>query len=58
MKTKTAPITFNGSKIITCTSTGKKDSWGKEIWEDADGNKYELKFARLSKKYAFIPNGY
>lgn len=58
MKTKTARIGFgdNGKKI-TCTSTGEKDAWGKVYWEDADGNLYELKYARLARCYAFVPTG-
>ncbi len=56
--TKTARIGFgdNGKKI-TCTSTGEKDAWGKVYWKDAEGNLYELSYARRAKVYAFIPTG-
>lgn len=53
MKTKTAWLTFAGKEKITCTSTGEKDPWGKEIWRDSEGKAYELKYARLSRTYAF-----
>ena len=56
--TKTTRIGFgNNGKKITCTSTGEKDAWGKTYWTDAEGNEYELSYARLAKTYAFIPTG-
>lgn len=55
MKTKRAYLTFGRKEMITCTTTGEKDIWGKEIWVDAEGNKYELSYARHAKTYAFIP---
>lgn len=54
MKTKTAWITFAKNGKVTCTTTGEKDPWGKEIWRDADGKAYELKYARLARVWAFI----
>lgn len=53
MKTKTAMLTFANKGKVTCTSTGEKDLWGKEIWRDAEGKAYELKYARLSRTWAF-----
>lgn len=55
MRTKTAMITFANKGRVKCTTSGEKDPWGKEIWRDAEGNAYELCYARLSKQYAFIP---
>ncbi|MBP5781936.1 MAG: hypothetical protein J6W04_00170 [Bacteroidales bacterium] len=54
MKTKTAYNTFSQKGLITCTSTGEKDPWGKEIWRDENGNAYELKYARRAGVWAFI----
>ena len=54
MKTKTAWITFSRKDgKITCTTTGEKDPWGKEIWRSDDGRAWELCYARLSRVYAF-----
>jgi len=55
MKTKTAMLTFANKGKVTCTTSGEKDPWGKEIWRDSEGKAYELKYARLSRTYAFIP---
>ena len=55
MKTKTAMITFVNKERVTCTTSGEKDPWGKEIWMDSDGNTYELCYARRAKTWAFLP---
>ena len=54
MKTKTAMLTFGNKGKVTCISTGEKDPWGKEIWRDADGKAYELKYAKKAKVWAFL----
>lgn len=57
MKTKRA--TLNDMKtVITCTTDGEKDDWGKAIWFDADGKAYELMYARLARKYFFNRRSY
>ena len=53
MKTKTAWNTFGKHGKITCTTTGEKDPWGKEIWRDSEGNAYELQYARMAGVWAF-----
>ena len=53
MKTKTAWLTFACKEKVTCHTTGEKDPWGKEIWRDDEGYAYELKYARLSRTWAF-----
>lgn len=55
MKTKKAYLTFARKGMVTCTTSGEKDAWGKEIWKDADGNEYELCYAKRAKVYAFLP---
>ena len=55
IKTKKAPILWNDSNKVTCTYSGEKDAYGKAIWRDADGNEYELIYAKLAKKYSFNP---
>ena len=54
-KTKTAPVLWNKANTITCTSDGTKDPWGKVTWYDADGNAYELIYARRARAYSFNP---
>lgn len=58
IKTKTAWLTFAKKEKITCTYDGEKDPWGKAIWRDAEGNSYELCFARLAKVYAFTKTNF
>ena len=55
-KTMTAPVKWDKENKITCYFFGEKDVYGKACWYDEDGNEYELIYARLSKKYSFIPN--
>lgn len=53
MKTMTAPVTFSGTKVITCTSF-THEKYG-VLWKDKFGNIYTLSYARRAKKYAFLP---
>ena len=46
----------NASKVVV-ESTGLKDSWGKAVWADENGNAYEVKCAKIVKVYAAIPRG-
>ena len=55
MRTKTAWLTFGRHGKVTCTSSGEKDPWGEMIWRDKDGHAYELKYARRSGVWAFLP---
>lgn len=47
----------NKASKVVVESTGLKDSWGKAVWADANGNAYEVSYARLTKVYAAIPRG-
>ena len=53
MKTKKAWLTWECKEKITCTSDGEKDAFGYAIWRDKDGKAYCLRYARITKDYAF-----
>ena len=55
VRTKKAPIKWDDSNKVTCKYYGDKDAFDKAIWYDADGNAYELIYARRSKQYSFNP---
>ena len=55
IKTKVAPVLWNNSNKKKVYYFGEKDVDGKAIWYDEDGNKYEMIYARLAKKYSLNP---
>lgn len=55
IKTKRAPVLWDNNNKKTVYYFGDKDTDGKAIWYDEDGNKYEMIYSRLAKKYSLNP---
>jgi len=58
IKTKVVPVKWDENNKKKVYSFGDKDSFGKALWYDDEGNAYELIYARKANAYSLNPYPY
>ena len=55
IKTKKCSVSWDSKNKKTVFDYSDKDPFNKTIWYDADGNAYEMIYARFAKSYSLNP---